>query len=102
MAEFYVTYDLEDAKFLAIVVAPQAPSTWQFSSREELIAAMESLEQEWQLLSEIPLPENFELKEECRDELAELRALRDLPKPDENLASQANLRFSGTGGSGDG
>ncbi len=82
MAEFYVTYDREGQHFLAIVTAPDRPDGLQFASRESLIETMESLDLEWQLTSEVALPQDFlPISDVWLEIMAERGRLKQLPRP---------------------
>lgn len=82
MAEFYVTFDRDDRHFLAIVTAAERPHGLQFASRDSLIETMEGFEQDWQLTSEVELPEDFvPVSDAWLEMMAERGRLKQLPKP---------------------
>ena len=82
MAEVYVTYDHDGHHFLAVVTAAGRPVSLQFASRELLVETMEALEQEWQLTSEVELPDDYPtISVDWLENMAERGRNKQLPKP---------------------
>jgi hypothetical protein len=81
MAEFYATYDRDGHHFLAVVVAFERPASLSFGSRELLVESMESIGNEWQLISEVQLPDDYpEISATWLESMAERGRLKQLPK----------------------
>jgi hypothetical protein len=80
MAEFYVTFDWQEKHYLAIVVARERPERLQFATPDDLNAAMNALDHEWTLLSQVQI--SYEFPEECLETMAEAGALKQMRKPD--------------------
>jgi hypothetical protein len=86
MSELYVTYDGQGAHYLAIIVAPERPASFQFSTRDDLEMAMDSLGNDWELWS--PIQVSYAVPNEWLEQLAELRSMKATQKPDLYLAGQ--------------
>ena len=86
MAEFYATYERNRQRFLAVVLGPERPVSLRFASRDELIEAMEALDQEWQLQSEVQLPDEYPaISADWLESMAEAGRMKQLPKPHGSL-----------------
>lgn len=99
MAEFYVTYECEGQRVLAIVAAPQRPADLQFPSREPLLAAMNELGHTWSLRSELGLPQEhiMSISRAWLEAMAAARSLRCDDIPRESIFSFGSIPFSGIG-----
>ena len=80
MAEFYVTFDWQEQHYLAIVVAPERPTSLQFATADELNAAMDSLGHDWELWSVMQVP--YDVPADWLEEMAKTGALKKRRKPD--------------------
>ena len=93
IAEFYVTYDRNCQHFLAVVIAPERPGSLQFSTREELHAAMDALGPDWQLCSEMQLPNEYasEISAAWLEKAAETKAFQRKPTCPDSIFSFGSI-----------
>jgi hypothetical protein len=59
MAEFYVTFEWNELRYVAVVTAPEVPAKLDFGSYQELREAMEGLGHLWEMTFEMPHPDQF-------------------------------------------
>jgi hypothetical protein len=93
MAEFYVTYNRDGQRYVAVVIAPARPSILEFTSREELHAAMDALGHSWQLQNEI----HGNVSSDWLEQMAKVGALKPVPRPSDSIFSFGSIPFSGVG-----
>lgn len=86
MAQFYVTFDSPEGPCMAVVVAPERPADLCYASIDAMIAAMDALDQEWQLRSQVRLPpDSPAVSREWLEQMAQLGRLKELSKPHGSL-----------------
>ncbi len=89
MVCFYVAYDHVGQCVIALVAAPKRPATLRFASRDDFRAAMNSLDCEWQLRSEAPIPPGypFEINTAWLERMASAMASHNDASPPDSIFS---------------
>ncbi|MGD9723911.1 MAG: hypothetical protein AB7O59_20615 [Pirellulales bacterium] len=79
MAEFYVSFEWNEIRFIGFVVAPDRPTQLDFANYEELRGAMEALGNLWEMTFEMPHPDELACRglEVWQKQLA--RAIEQIP-----------------------
>ncbi len=93
MIEFYVAYQRDGRRFVAVVLAPKRPPALRFSNREEFLAGMDGLEQSWQLKAEL----EGDLPDESLEELAKTGEFRAPRKRPDSIFSFGSIPYMGSG-----
>ncbi len=63
MAEFYVSFEWNELRFIGFVVAAERPAKLDFANYEELHDAMEALGNLWEMTFEMPHPSELAVNE---------------------------------------
>jgi hypothetical protein len=79
MAEFYVSFEWNELRFIALVTAPERPAKLDFGSYEELRNAMESLGHLWEMAFEMPHPDELRSRDTEVWEKQIARAIEQIP-----------------------
>ena len=79
MAEFYVSFEWNELRFIGFVTAPERPAQLHFGSYEELRAAMDLLGHLWEMAFEMPHPGELAFNEIAVWEKQLARAIDQIP-----------------------